>query len=102
MPVAIWIGSLKEFGFALYLLALRASRITLAETDFDGSAFVLCGGMFRRLASSGDGRTTSVEREIEGKTLVVNVWAEWCGPCREEVPEMNALMQAPDITGGGH
>ncbi|MFK8020795.1 MAG: TlpA family protein disulfide reductase [Pseudomonadales bacterium] len=23
--------------------------------------------------------------------LVVNYWATWCGPCREEIPELNEL-----------
>ncbi|MCL6270679.1 TlpA family protein disulfide reductase [Sansalvadorimonas sp. 2012CJ34-2] len=26
--------------------------------------------------------------------LVVNYWATWCDPCREEVPELNALAAA--------
>lgn len=29
--------------------------------------------------------------ETAGKTLLVNYWAEWCKPCREEIPELNQL-----------
>jgi thiol-disulfide isomerase/thioredoxin len=29
-----------------------------------------------------------------GKTVLVNLWATWCVPCREEMPALNALQKA--------
>jgi peroxiredoxin len=34
-----------------------------------------------------DGRTVSLET-YRGKTLIVNVWATWCPPCRLETPDL--------------
>jgi thiol-disulfide isomerase/thioredoxin len=28
-----------------------------------------------------------------GKVLLVNYWAEWCKPCREEIPELNQIAR---------
>ena len=38
----------------------------------------------------GDGRKTSLSA-FEGKTVLLNVWATWCVPCREEMPALDRL-----------
>lgn len=35
--------------------------------------------------------------DYRGQWLLINYWAVWCKPCREEVPELNRLHQADDI-----
>lgn len=27
--------------------------------------------------------------DTQGKVLMINYWAEWCSPCRKEIPELN-------------
>lgn len=37
-----------------------------------------------------DGSTVSLE-QLKGKVVFLNIWATWCGPCREEMPSMETL-----------
>jgi peroxiredoxin len=39
-----------------------------------------------------DGRMQAIS-QWQGKVLVVNFWATWCPPCREEMPELSALQE---------
>jgi len=32
--------------------------------------------------------------DFQGKVMVINLWASWCGPCRREVPEYESVRKA--------
>ena len=34
------------------------------------------------------------QKEFGGRILVLNFWASWCPPCKEETPSMNQMAQA--------
>jgi cytochrome c biogenesis protein CcmG/thiol:disulfide interchange protein DsbE len=44
-------------------------------------------------ATTFDGRTFRLS-DLRGQIVVLNFWASWCAPCREEAPELQALWQA--------
>jgi len=39
----------------------------------------------------GDGRRMSLA-DFRGRSVLLNVWATWCGPCREEMPTLDRLQ----------
>ena len=43
-----------------------------------------------------DGSTAALS---PGQYVAINYWAEWCVPCRQEIPELNALHREQEATG---
>jgi len=43
-----------------------------------------------KLEDAFSGETISLH-SLKGKVVFLNVWATWCGPCREEMPSMETL-----------
>jgi cytochrome c biogenesis protein CcmG/thiol:disulfide interchange protein DsbE len=39
-----------------------------------------------------DGKMVSLT-DYKGKVVFLNIWATWCGPCREEMPSMERLYK---------
>lgn len=40
-----------------------------------------------------DGRPTDLRQAAAGRPAVVNLWASWCAPCRQEMPALAAAQQ---------
>lgn len=39
-----------------------------------------------------DGETVTLS-ELRGQTVVLNFWADWCGPCRQEIPAFSSFAR---------
>ena len=40
-----------------------------------------------------DGKPFDLASEKKEKVLLLNVWATWCGPCRFEIPQLQAMQE---------
>ncbi len=52
----------------------------------------LLGGCEADWGADQHGRPVAAD-DLAGRWLVINYWAEWCAPCRTEIPELNRLAE---------
>lgn len=91
-PRAFLLISVLIFGFllALQVTIPRSEEATgtLEWIRSEERKSLDLSGTFKTL----DGRDVSMEN-FRKKVLFLNVWATWCGPCLQEMPEMASLYQ---------
>jgi thiol-disulfide isomerase/thioredoxin len=51
------------------------------------------GGYLRAATLQGLNGKSRKFSEFKGKPLIINVWASWCGPCREEMSSLERLAR---------
>lgn len=82
------------------VVAFVAIRTSMTPLEFPDPAAVTPIGAadYAWPLSRVDGEAVSFEA-FRGKTVFLNYWATWCGPCRRELPSIAAL--AKDYPPGG-
>lgn len=74
---------------AIVAMGLRQARQPMAETGkpipemsfefYEGYEF--------------EGQTSVNISDLQGKVVILNVWASWCKPCEQEAPDLQAFWQ---------
>lgn len=75
---------------SVFLTVLAASQ--LAATDLSGKE----APDFALKSSSGENLRLS---EYRGEVVMINFWATWCGPCRQEMPLLDELYSRYERVG---
>lgn len=70
LPSSVWI-------------TVTLSRISVTETGKPFPTLILKDSSGNELALSG----------LKGKIVLLDVWSSWCGPCREQIPELRKIYK---------
>jgi thiol-disulfide isomerase/thioredoxin len=81
----------KVLGYVIFTLVASSAALIPAWSEPTGPApnFTL---------TDRSGNFVSLE-DLRGQVIMINFWASWCGPCREEMPLLEQIHQRYEALG---
>ena len=76
--IAIYVLAIIFLGFSIFRIFLMPSEKNITST----------ASLFTSIINDPQGKPQSL-KQFENKIIVLNFWATWCEPCREEMPELS-------------
>ena len=90
MPTQLNRTSLRTLSGSKILFWIWVVALMLATPSFAGEDMPVDAPRFS--LPSLDGRELALN-DYQGKYLLVNFWATWCGPCKVEMPSLESLYR---------
>jgi thiol-disulfide isomerase/thioredoxin len=78
LNLAIYILAIIFLGFSIFRIFSMPSEKNMAST----------AALFESTMNNPEGKPQSL-KQFQNKIIVLNFWATWCEPCREEMPELS-------------
>lgn len=80
---------LKHFLVAIVIIV---TGLTLRHFIWGPTQTISSQALYATSFPDSEGKVQAIE-QWRGKILVINFWATWCPPCREEMPELSRLHE---------
>lgn len=79
-------------GFTIFYTLIKP-KLSDTSANVQSSSKLSTQALFASQLTDADGKLQAF-KQWQGKIIVLNFWATWCPPCREEMPELSALNTA--------
>ncbi len=89
MPL-FYLALMMILGFAIFYFFLNPQTQIISKSPTPTSS---TQALFTANFPDENGKPQALN-QYEGKVVVLNFWASWCEPCREEMPELSELHTA--------
>ncbi len=80
------------------VVVVLAVALFIATRVFGSDLFPVAPGSkapeFRAATMTSGSKTTKSISDYRGQVVLLNMWATWCGPCKQEMPGIQALHES--------
>ena len=91
---------MKLLSFKIFLIVIYSISTVISFSDEKNIKNLLIHKEIKKLenVTFTDVNNKKIDlKEFSGKLIIINFWATWCAPCREEMPSLDNLQNLKSL-----